>query len=331
LAYALDAYIPANESPENVPEMLALADELLSVARKVGDKERLLEGHEHRLGRLLELGEKRDAQAALAAMANLAEELRQPAQWWLVATCEARMALLEGRLTEAEQLIARAVTHGESVHHAITTTCSRLQLYLLRREQGRLTEVTDLVVRSVDEYPSHPLWRCVHAQMAAELGHEAESRQAFEALATDDFAGLPFQEMWLVTLGFLAEAAAALGDKPRAAILYELLLPYADRVAVSYPEACTGAVARYLGILAASMSLSTAAERHFEYALAINERIGARPWRAHTQHDYARMLTTRHAKHGQKAQRLLADALATYRALGMEVHAAKARTLTRLR
>ena len=32
-----------------------------------------------------------------------------------------------------------------------------------------------------------------------------------------------------------------------------MLLPFADRVAVSYPELSSGAVARYLGLLAAAM------------------------------------------------------------------------------
>ena len=330
LAYAIDAYIPANESPENVDEMLALATELVSLAQEVEDKERLLEAHEHRLGRLLELGDKPAAQAELAAMAKLAEELRQPAQRWLVATCEARMALLEGRLAEAEQLIELAVTHGGRVHPAITTTCSRLQLFLLRREQGRLGEVRELVARSIDEYPTHQLWRCAQAQMGTELGLQGEAQRAFDALATDDFASLPFQEMWLISLGLLAEAAAALGDAARAATLYELLLPYADRVAVSYPEACTGAVARYLGILAATTSRAAAAKRHFEDALAMNEQIGARPWLAHTQHDYARMLITHEPQTARKAGRLLADALATYGELGMESHAAKAQALAQL-
>jgi hypothetical protein len=99
---------------------------------------------------------------------------------------------------------------------------------------------------------------------------------------------------------------------------------------VSYPEACTGAVARYLGLLAATISRPAAAERHFEDALAGNERIGARPWLAHTQHDYARMLISHEAEAGRKAQQLLADALSSYRSLGMDAHAGKARALGQL-
>jgi predicted ATPase len=56
LAYALDGYIPTNESPRNTRRFLGLATELLEVARELGDKERVFDAHEHRLGRLLDSG-----------------------------------------------------------------------------------------------------------------------------------------------------------------------------------------------------------------------------------------------------------------------------------
>jgi hypothetical protein len=61
----------------------------------------------------------------------------------------------------------------------------------------------------------------------------------------------------------------------------------------------------------------------------MNERIGARPWLAHTQEDYARMLLTRGdaAKRSQAAG-LLDSARAVYRELGMNTHSDKATALT---
>jgi tetratricopeptide (TPR) repeat protein len=325
LAYALDGYIPANESPENTRELLGLSDELLRVATEVGDKERAVEAYEHRVGRLLELGEMSEARAGLEAMAKLADELRQPAQQWLVAVCEARLALLEGRLGEAEGLIAEALDLGERAQSWNAAVAYRLQLYLLRREQGRLEEVKELVRGSVEEYPTYPIWRCVAAQMAAELGLEAESRRTFEALARDAFSGLRFEELWLVSLGFLAETAGSLGDAAHAPLLYQLLIPYADHVAVIYPEISTGSVARYLGLLAATMERWDDAERHFENALKMNGRIGARPWLAHTQEDHARMLLARRAPGDEeRALALLADARSNYRNLGMSTLAERA-------
>lgn len=117
-------------------------------------------------------------------------------------------------------------------------------------------------------------------------------------------------------------ADAALGDVDRAADLYRLLLPYGDRVAASYMEISTGAVARYLGLAASTMEHWDDAERHFRNALQMNERVGARPWLAGTQEDYARMLLAR-ATPGDhdKALPMLADARSTYSELGLDARA----------
>jgi hypothetical protein len=48
----------------------------------------------------------------------------------------------------------------------------------------------------------------------------------------------------------------------------------------------------------------------------MNQRMGARPWTARTQHDYARLLFARNkADESHRARELLDQALATYREL----------------
>jgi hypothetical protein len=60
----------------------------------------------------------------------------------------------------------------------------------------------------------------------------------------------------------------------------------------------------------------------------MNARIGARPLVAHTQHDYARMLLQRDQPGDrEQARALIAEALATYRELGMESWARAAAAL----
>jgi len=62
----------------------------------------------------------------------------------------------------------------------------------------------------------------------------------------------------------------------------------------------------------------------------VNGRIGARPWLGHTREDYARMLLTRgDAGDPERACELLEAAVATYREVGMEVHAARGAALAR--
>jgi tetratricopeptide (TPR) repeat protein len=301
LAYAIHGYILGHHSPEHTPRQLELATELIDIAMRVGEKERAVDGREERLDALIELGDVEAARAELEAMAALAHELRQPSQDWLVTVYRALLALLKGELAEAESFIAEARALGERAQSWNAAVTYGLQLYVLRREQGRLEEIEDLVGRAVGEYPTYPIWRCVSVHLAAQLGRAPEARDALEALAADGFAGLPFDEEWLVGTSLLAEAASALGHGPIAAALYRLLLPYGDRVAISYPEISIGAVARYLGLLATAMEQWDDAERHFRDAIEIHERIGARTWLARTQHDLAGMRLARDAASGRPA------------------------------
>jgi DNA-binding NarL/FixJ family response regulator len=81
-------------------------------------------------------------------------------------------------------------------------------------------------------------------------------------------------------------------------------------------------------MLAATMSRWQEAQRHFEAALAMNARMGARPWLAHTQHEYARMLLRRGLPDDmEKAMLLLAEALVISRELGMYALAERLVTL----
>ena len=76
------------------------------------------------------------------------------------------------------------------------------------------------------------------------------------------------------------------------------------------------------------MGLLKQAATHFNDALAMNDIMGARPWLAHTQHDYARTLLARHGPGDhERAQELLNQALSSYRELGMKSHAASASAL----
>jgi hypothetical protein len=101
--------------------------------------------------------------------------------------------------------------------------------------------------------------------------------------------------------------------------LYERLLPYKDvAVLIAGGSLCCGSASRYLGTLATAMACWDEAEQHFEVGLAMNSAMGARPWLAHTQYQYARMLLTRDCSgDSEKAADLLKEALATSRELGM--------------
>ena len=252
LAHALAGYISANHSPELTRDQVELATELVDVATAAGDLERTVEAHEHRAEALLELGDMQGAKADLEEMARVAAGLHQPSQDWFVAEIRAQHALLEGRLVEAEQLIADALSLGQRAESWSATVSFRLQMYMLRGHQRRLAEVEQDVRRSVDEYPTYPIWRCVLAHMTAKLGkspNRGDVRGSRGGLVRRD----PRQRDVGWEPGISRGGGGLAEHVPGAAALYRLLLPYADRVAVCTPEVSAGSVARYLGLLAVTL------------------------------------------------------------------------------
>ncbi len=290
LAHALHGYISANMGVDFTPEQLELASEFVQLAQQTGERERELEAHELRFGALLELGDAAAASDELAAMVRLEGEIGQPAQAWFTRTWQALLALHEARLEAASQLVEAARQLGDAAENWSATVSYHLQLYVLRLYQNRLGELDGVVQRSVADHPTYPVWRCVRAHLDAHLGRTASASAALSRFARGDFDLLSRNEEWLVSASLLAETAHSVGHVELARLLYERLLPYEDRVAVAYAEISLGAVARYLGLLAAVLGRRDEAARHFETALAVNERTGARAWLAATQRDYAEIV-----------------------------------------
>ena len=265
LAYALDGYISAHHSPDFTPRQVELAGELIEASLAAGELERAIEAYEHRAAGRLELGDVAGAAADVEEMAPLAAELRQPAQDWFVAERRAVQALHEGRIADAEALSSEALRLGGDTLSWSARVCHVLQLAVIRRLQGRPADVAPDVRAAAEEYaPSYPVCRCALLPVLAARGDEAEARAGLDALAPDDFGALDFDETWLGALAFLAEAAHALGECEHAGSLYELLAPYADRIAVSTPEVSLGGVPRYLGLLAAAAGRPALAAEQFE-------------------------------------------------------------------
>jgi DNA-binding CsgD family transcriptional regulator/tetratricopeptide (TPR) repeat protein len=294
LAEALAARHAALARPEDLEERLGVAAELLETAERIGDRELALRGHWLRLVDLLERGDMPAMDAELAACTRLAELLRQPLYLWLVATARSTRALLAGGLAEAERLANEALAIGRRMGREVAPRVHGTQMFLIRGAQGRLKDLEPLMGALVRQYPAVLSYRATLALLLIEQGRAAEAWSEWEAVAANDFADLSRDRLFVNGLVTMAQVAVSLRDARRAAILYDLLLPYAERaVVVGWAAGCNGAAARSLGLLAATMRRWEAAELHFDAALALNEQMGAWLWVARTQLAYAAMLTQR--------------------------------------
>jgi tetratricopeptide (TPR) repeat protein len=299
--------------PEQIP---AVTKELRTLAQESGDLEQAVQAAWLEYVLFMTKGDIAGVTAWIDEYRPLWEKLKQPSAQWYGAVTHCALALLQGDFAEAEQLMEEASRLGERAQSWDAGFSYRIALFLLRREQGRLAEIEDLVTRSVDEYAGYRSFRCLVPLLHCELGRMEDARASFDALAAGDFSVFPRDIEWVFCLSVLAEVAAYLRDADRAASLHSLLRPYAELNAVAAGEVAIGSVARYLGLLASTLSTWDDAERNFEDALRRNERMGARPWVAHTKEDYARMLFARN-RDIAKGEQLLDEALAAYRELGM--------------
>jgi DNA-binding CsgD family transcriptional regulator len=328
LAYALNARRMAIWGPNDPEARLAVATELKRLAEDVGDTELVLEGLRWREQVLRELGEMDAADAELEAHVRLAEKVRQPQYRWSAAVFSATRAMIAGRFAEAERLVEEARTIGERAQMEEARLLYLAQIGILRRERLDLPGL-DALLPSLERAFAESRrkdWLVDLSATFAELGRVAEARRVFDELAADGFAALARDWMWLASIAVLADVCAFLGDRHRAAALYRFLIPHAGHV-VPFGDG-SGATTRFLGVLAATLERWDEAEAHFEAALRLNERIGARPALARTQQAYAAMLLARRRRGNlPHARDLLAKALALYRELDLPSRAAQVEAL----
>jgi tetratricopeptide (TPR) repeat protein len=326
IAYALNARYAALWAPENVAERLAIADEVLELARRAGDERLAREGRGRRIVALLELGEIAAARADIAVHARAAETLRQPFGRWQAAVWHAAEALLAGRFSEGESRAREAFELGRRVRMTDAENCFTTQRFVAAMELGRLGDLQGTIEQLARRYPQATQWTTSLAYLYVELGNRDEAASTFERSAARGFASVVRDNQWLSAMTILADTCAYLGKVSHAAELRDLLLPFAGRnVLIVEGWASLGSADRALALLASTIGRWDEAEAHFQAALDLNTRLGALPWLARTEFGYARMLLERgQTGDAERARDLLQRARGTARKLGMTTLAERA-------
>jgi len=308
--------------PETLGERIDVAREVVRLARKSRDAELEIRGRFQLVNDLAQAGDRSAIDREVAAVARLADRLRQPFYLGFVAAWRAMLALVDGRLADAEQLIDDAFAAGSAVHghdevQMYATGVYQVQLYMLRFEQGHGLADVEPSWRMLAESVPIPVVRCFLVRLHCAVERWSDARDGFERFADSQFATLPEDGYRVYCMAFLADACAELGDAARASFLHESLLPYAAEH-VSNGSYYYGSISYRLGRLAATIGDVQAAKTHFVAALQHHRRMGARCWLTRTQVHYAGMLlrTADPTDRGQ-AQDLLREGLERARHLGM--------------
>jgi len=319
LFLALASIASAGYWPDLLHERLAAANEASDIAEELNLPLRVMDLITYFLCDLIRVGDAAALMRCREQGLRVSEQARSLHIQSICQSIEVVVAINEGRFTDAEAWATAALEIGRRVSENQAVSAYGMQMFCLRREQGRLREALPMLQHFVRTTPKAQTWQPGLALLYAELDMRAQCQAEFDSLPWARASRAPTDASTLTIVIFAAEVCVYLGDVARAALLYPLLKGHAGaNLLADSGGPCIGSADRLLGSLATVTAQWELAERHFEAALAMDRNTGWRVWLAHSRYAYAVMLHRR-AQAGdlQRARALLGEALADSTALGM--------------
>lgn len=315
-------------APSTLGQRLADSAELLSLAEALGDPTMMAQALVIHVRNNGEAARFEVADHHLEAAGRLVAELRQPTLRWLVGNTRAVRLLLAGDLVEGERLLHSNLELGQATGQADAASFFSGHLFQLLYDRGGLEQIEAQIAQAAAK-PGLPfLFQAYLALLLCESDRSADARVIYDRLARNDFAAVPLDNGWMLTIPPCALVAVHFGDRTGASALYRLLAPYGDQVAFAYGGAW-GAVAHYLGLLATTLGRFDDADAHFAAAAETHARNGMPAWLARTRLAWGRMLLARRRTgDGERARSLAEAATAGFAALGLDHWVARAEELT---
>ena len=301
----------------SVEEILEMLTEAVSLGEELGNTEIRAEATAWRVPAFVVLGEIESARREVAVLLETAEQTAQPFMLHVAEHYASAIALGDGRLEEAEAMAVRSHETSRLLTGRDASGIYGIQMFSLRREQGRLAELAPVIRIMAGESGREGPWRPGLVCLLVELGMEDEARRELSRVAVEGLDGFR-ESLWLASLTYLTDACAALGDEDTAALVYPELEPLVGtNVMIGHLVSYYGAADRYLGMLATTLGEWERAEDHFERAMELNRRMDAGTWLAHTAYEYARLQLARERGDRDHAAALLGEAAELAERLGM--------------
>lgn len=286
LAHVLMTRAWAIIAPDTLAERRADVDELLGLSDVLGDPLVQFIALFLRARVALETGTQGGVELVRQVRA-MADDLGQPTLRYMSRWISTGHSLRAGRIEEAEALVQQVLEIGEAGGEPDARPFFIMQQAVIRYEQGRMGEaeppLSDLYLRFSAVPGTAALLAAAHHQM----GQDGEARTFLRRLADVGFR-IPKDPLWLGFLNMAADVACDLEDQASAAVLYDLLQPYATHFGVLASTA-TGCTAHYLGRISATLGQRRRAEEHLRAAADLHERFEAPLWLARTRWELERL------------------------------------------
>src|SRR5438105_309437 len=292
LGNVLFDYIYANASRVGAAEVRVLTDELLEIVDSLDDPALHFRTTVQEAIWLVIEGKLADAEVEIARIRTIATELGQPVVRWFATYFDAAFRAITGDLEESERLAEEALRIGTEAGQPDAAMIYGAEITPIRTMQDRVGEFIPLFEQAAADNPGLPVWRAALANVYATVGRIDDAAEIVADFARNRFTDVPYDQARFSALVVLAHAVYETRDREAAAMLYDLLEPWADAVvwngANSYPQ-----IRMYMGMLASVLGQDELADENLRAACEFHERAGMRVFAAASRGEWADVLARR--------------------------------------
>src|SRR5262249_44520367 len=156
------------------------------------------------------------------------DQLREPLWAWRLTLVRTSLALSEGRLARAAQLMAEGLERGRRAGHEAADYFHLIYAEALAQLTGEGLEPIEREVRALTERAPF-VARTWHVNVLLHMGRVDDVRAVWPSLLPHLDAFPRHAREWVLAMAGNADVCVALGDTETGAKMYAQLLPFADR------------------------------------------------------------------------------------------------------
>ncbi|MDJ1371682.1 helix-turn-helix transcriptional regulator [Gulosibacter molinativorax] len=267
----------------DVNTRLECADALAELAANSGRTEDAAWASLWRLDAYCQLGKRVELNADLMEFGAIVRRLDAPIWHWRLAACRASVALLDGNLEDATDLMDRALELGQSLGSEEAIFVDLVMRSAFAAQTGTNLDAIEPLVRvAIADAPF--LAQTWHARILLAQGRKEDAVAIWHAIRPNIDRIASDTREWIVALATLAELCFAAEDAEAAATLREQLLPLAGQhVTGGILTPYEGPVSRFLGLLSLALGDRVTARNQFQDAFEESERMHAKLHAARAQ------------------------------------------------
>lgn len=318
-------------TPDVASQQMPVIDQALRLGKQAGDLDVEMHARLWKMVALLEQADRAGWERERQEYDRIAQRTQMPILLWYATMFRSVKAMLDGHVEEASNLAQEALDFGNAAGRPDAFLLYGGQFaarVVLEQDWSVIAPMADLYRALSAANPHFVAYRGAAAIVEAVVGNRDYAVAELRAICADDLAMVRRDRAFVTTIIGIAEGALFIDDAGSARVFFEHLRPYEDIFIIGgRGTAPLGLVPATLGSLAVVLGNYDEAERFFDKALALANRMASPAYIAQVQARFGAGLIARRGPGDlERAKALLEAATTTFERVGMRAALERAQT-----